>query len=350
MVYLLPSGHLAWTHGSNGVQVENSDLKSGDGYTRRSYGGEGRGRGSSRGGRTSTGKGRGHGRDMYLSNAPAGADRGGKQSQDGLEFSQASMQDNYLPPETAQQEPMRAADSAAPVHGSGRVSSAGPSAGREVTVTPEDLYAQAEDARGRGGGRRSRPTAGAGQHRQTFYGREVSMAQAAGHQATRPGRSTAGHGMAQDPGVTAAPAGSRRYLANRGDAAPGASGQASDGAATMAVAPSMVPVHDVDNDPQNVHFNPNAPGFLPMGGEGGDVGTVMPGAPAMHAVAGVVPPDRAPGTQRPHSQGLPYSRRATCTVNRSRSFHHAHLLQDPSMKEAPSSMLHGICLPQQRKV
>lgn len=284
-----------------GMQVETSDFKSGDGYTRRSYGGEARGRGYSRGGRTSTSKGRGRGREMWPSNVPAGADRAGTQPQDGLDVSQASMQDNFLPQDSAHHDPMWTADSAAPNCGPGRVSSADTSAGRGVTVTPEELYAQAQDARGRAGGRRSRPTAGGGQHRQTFYGREVSMAQVVGHQATRPGRSAAGHGMAQDPGATAAPAGSRRYLANRGDAAQGASGHVSDGAATMAAAPSMVPVHDVDNDPQNVHFNPNAPGFLPMGGEQGEAGTVMPGAP------GGVPPGRAPGTNSLPIISLPYS-------------------------------------------
>lgn len=223
---------------------------------------------------------------MHAPNPPHGTDRTSTRPQGELQFSDPSYQDDLLSPDAAHYDTTGPDDSGAPGTGPGRGAPGRRSTGRGAMVTPAELYAHAEDARGASAGRRPRAATAAGQARPTFHGRDVSLPHAPGHPPPRPG---------QESGAKEAPAGSRRYLANRAEAAHAATGHYPDLGAAMPAAPSMVPVHHVDDDPQNVHFNPNAPGFLPMGGEPAEGSAAMPGPAVGQPVAGGMPPPRAPG-------------------------------------------------------
>jgi hypothetical protein len=150
-------------------------------------------------------------------------------------------------------------------------------------------------ARGRGAGRVQH----SGSSRATFYGREVSIAHATTH--GEPHADSGVNSAEAHPGEVAssdarqqeAPSGSRRYLASRGDAsqggiAPAQPGQVAGEHVQMAV-PNMVPIQPGMQQAQVMHLNPNAPGFLPLGG-----GPPVPVQSGAHAVP-----------QGPNIQGVP---------------------------------------------
>ena len=237
-------------------------------------------------------KGRGRGRDVHAADSQHSMDAASAQpSRGGRQYAQDPAQQSPSSPEAAPSGSGWEDGFTAPARQAGRGLPGRGRTGRATVVTPAEIFAQAEDvhASATGSGRRSRSGAGSSQHRPTFYGREVSSDQIAGQQPA--------HQVGPGQGAVhpEAPAGSRRYLANRGDAGRGPGGPHADAAVAMAAAPSMVPVHHVDDDSQNVHFNPNAPGFLPMGGEGGEAVVMVPAGGAVHAVSSSAPPGRAPG-------------------------------------------------------
>eukprot|EP00892_Ulva_mutabilis_P006934 jgi/Ulvmu1/4612/UM002_0341.1 len=215
----------------------------------------GRGRAPGRGGRAGQGKGRGRGgRDARASELHPDADVA-PQAWPSRHPRQAPAPD-VNPPGSAAPFDSRMEGTSTNSHSH---SSHGP--GRGTLVTPAELFAQAEDGRVTASSRQSQ--GGSSQYRPTFHGREVSAGQQDAHHANE-------RAGAQSNVPSEAPAGSRRYLANRGDAAAGAAGPRTSAAVVMPVAPSMVAVHHADDNAHNVYFNPNAPGFLPMGGEGGE--------------------------------------------------------------------------------
>lgn len=261
--------------------------------------GGGRGRGSGRGGRMGPGKGRGRGRDGH---APDVDTATGAPSQEGR-FPQPPIRENASSPDETPYE-TGAADGLSAPHRPAIHGSAGKAGGRGAMVTPAELFAQAEDGRASAGNGRPRSSAGSNQHRPTFYGREVS----AGHQEAHQGGAGASHLVPQDSVAAEAPAGSRRYLANRAEAGLGVTGRHTGAAVAVAAAPSMVPVHHADDDAHNMYFNPNAPGFLPMGGEGVDGGEGAGGNAAVVMMPASVAAQTVPAP-RPPGQQLPYMRR-----------------------------------------